>query len=164
MRIKTNWLWFSLLLSLVAFAGFGCGGGAGGGEGGGGGETTAPTSATGEVIKTITVKETSYSLDPVQIKLEKAGTYVFKANNEADIEHALKIEGNGIEKETGNISGGDDTTLKVNLKPGTYDLYCPIEGHKALGMDGEVRVAVEGGADTGGGSESDASGDSGGGY
>jgi uncharacterized cupredoxin-like copper-binding protein len=28
----------------------------------------------------------------------------------------------------------------VNLKPGTYEFYCPVDSHKAQGMKGTLTV------------------------
>jgi uncharacterized cupredoxin-like copper-binding protein len=30
--------------------------------------------------------------------------------------------------------------VTVDLKPGTYEFYCPVDGHKAGGMKGELTV------------------------
>ena len=36
----------------------------------------------------------------------------------------------------------ESATLKVELnKPGTYEFYCPIDGHKQQGMKGQIKVA-----------------------
>ena len=56
-------------------------------------------------------------------------------------EHALEIEGNGLEEQrTATLSPGDSATLTVDLKPGKYTIYCPIGGHRALGMKGTITV------------------------
>jgi uncharacterized cupredoxin-like copper-binding protein len=40
-----------------------------------------------------------------------------------------------------NIEPGKSATLKVDItKPGTYEFYCPIDGHKQQGMKGEIKV------------------------
>lgn len=165
-----------LLMAIVGVVG--CGGGGGGEEGGGGGETQAEgvpaaettakpsggitgKAAAGQVIKTIEIEEVEYELRPAEVTLEKPGTYAFVAENTGGEVHALEIEGQGIEKKTKNIQPGQRTELKVNLKPGTYELYCPVANHKELGMDGSIKVAVKGGTD---GNTGDSEGGSGGGY
>ena len=91
-------------------------------------------------IETIEVTETDFSLDPSEITLDQPGTYVFRAVNSGTADHALEIEGEGIEEETEVIPPGESTELEVNLDPGTYKLYCPVGNHEALGMTGTVTV------------------------
>lgn len=127
------------VLFLAALAGCGTGGGYGGGGQSGAAEKSA--NATGQVVKTIEVKETEYKLDPANIDLDKAGTYVFKAVNAGNTPHALEIEGNGVEEETDTIDPGKSAELKVSLKAGKYEIYCPVDGHRDEGMEGTVTVA-----------------------
>jgi uncharacterized cupredoxin-like copper-binding protein len=139
------------LVSGCAGAGGGGGGGAGGegaGGGGGGGEK-APSGAKESVVKTIQVKETEFALKPAEITLDKPGTYVFKAVNSGNTVHALEIEGQDIEEETEEIQPGQSAELKVKLAAGTYELYCPVGGHKEEGMEGEV-IVKEGSGGSGG--------------
>jgi hypothetical protein len=46
---------------------------------------------------------------------------------------------------TKDIQPGQSATLAVTLKKGAYDIFCPIPGHKALGMNVTINV---GGATT----------------
>ena len=43
---------------------------------------------------------------------------------------------------TKDIDPGQSATLAVTLKKGAYDIFCPIPGHKALGMN--VNISVRG--------------------
>jgi plastocyanin len=116
----------------------GCAGGEGGG---GGGEDEAPSGTENEaVVKTIEVKETEFELQPAEITLDKPGTYVFKAVNSGDTVHALEVEGEDIEEETEEIEPGQSAELKVKLEAGTYELYCPVDGHAEEGMEGKLTV------------------------
>jgi plastocyanin len=116
--------------------------------------TSAAPSTGGSVIKTVTVHEKEYKLTPNTISLSKPGTYVFKGVNDGTTTHALEVEGNGVEEESSNISPGSSGTVKVMLtKKGTYEIYCPIDGHKGLGMKGTVTVG--GGAASGGGTSTE---------
>ena len=115
--------------------------GCAGGKGGGGGEDESPSGTEKEaVVKTIEVKETEFRLKPAKITLEKPGTYVFKAVNSGDTVHALEVEGQGIEEKTKEIQPAQSAELKVKLDAGTYELYCPVDGHKEEGMEGKVIV------------------------
>ncbi len=73
------------------------------------------------------------------------GVVTFTVMNAGSIPHALEVEGEGIEQETEVIQPGARATLTLTLKPGTYEVYCPVGGdsHKKLGMD--TRLRVEGG-------------------
>ena len=31
--------------------------------------------------------------------------------------------------------------MTANLKPGKYEFYCPVDGHKAAGMKGTLTVS-----------------------
>jgi uncharacterized cupredoxin-like copper-binding protein len=92
----------------------------------------------------------------------KAGKYVFDAVNKGHTTHALMITGPGIKTAmTKDIQPGQSATLAVTLKKGAYDIYCPIPGHKALGMN--VNINVGGAATTSAGtSKTSTSGGSGG--
>jgi uncharacterized cupredoxin-like copper-binding protein len=105
--------------------------------------------AKGSVAKTIQVKETEFRLKPAEITLDKPGTYLFKAVNSGGTVHALEVEGEGIEEETEEIEPGQSAKLAVKLKAGTYEVYCPVDGHKEEGMEG--KVIVKGGSGGSGG-------------
>jgi plastocyanin len=128
----------------------GCGAGGGGSAGGGGAEDAqAPSGAKESVVKMIRVKETEFVLKPAEITLQKPGTYLFKAVNSGGTVHALEVEGQGIEEETEDIQPGQSAELKVKLEAGTYELYCPVDGHKEEGMEGKV-IVKEGSGGSGG--------------
>ena len=77
-----------------------------------------------------------------------AGTVTFTVANVGTIPHALEVEGQGIEQETAVIQPGASATLTLTLKPGTYEVYCPLgnDSHKKLGMETELKVAPATGA------------------
>ena len=98
-------------------------------------------SGGGPVLQTIQISETEYSLSPGTVTISKTGTYEFRVTNKGSIAHALEIEGNGVEEKTGDIQPGASATLQTALsKDGSYDLYCPIDGHRSQGMQGTVTV------------------------
>lgn len=68
-----------------------------------------------------------------------AGKTTIAFTNESQVPHAVEVEGNGIEEETETIQGGN-AQLTVDLKPGTYEFYCPVGNHKEEGMKGELIV------------------------
>ena len=70
-----------------------------------------------------------------------AGPTTFKVTNTGKVTHGFEIEGNGIEKEIKPmLKQGKSGSLRVDLKPGTYKVYCPVKGHKMLGMSLDLTV------------------------
>ncbi|MEP6641089.1 MAG: plastocyanin/azurin family copper-binding protein [Gaiellales bacterium] len=89
----------------------------------------------------------------------KAGTYTFVVTNQGPSSHDLTINGPGVSNQGTPIFGPGKKNLTVTLSNGTYDLYCSVPGHKALGMDTKITVG-SGGASAGGGTSSSAGGGS----
>jgi uncharacterized cupredoxin-like copper-binding protein len=123
----------AVLLVVLALAG--CGGND---DGGAEESTTTAPAATGA---TQTVSLVDYALEPKTIRIDKPGTYTFEATNNGQTEHALEIEGNGVEEETETLAPGAKGTITVELKMGEYEMYCPIDSHRDRGMDGSIDVA-----------------------
>jgi plastocyanin len=97
------------------------------GGGGGGGET-------------VDVSLTDFAIEPPDPTVQ-AGTVTFAVTNDGATLHNLEIEGNGVEEElSSDLSGGDSGELTVDLEPGTYEYYCPVGNHAAMGMEGELTV------------------------
>ena len=73
----------------------------------------------------------------------QAGTVTFKATNDGSVDHNLEVEGPEGEQELEqDLAPGQSGTLTVDLsKPGKYEFYCPVGGHRDLGMEGEITVA-----------------------
>ncbi len=71
-----------------------------------------------------------------------AGTVTFTIANDGTIPHAFEVEGQGIEQETAVIQPGSSATLTLTLKPGSYEVYCPVgeDSHKKLGMQARLTV------------------------
>jgi uncharacterized cupredoxin-like copper-binding protein len=124
-----------------------CGGGSYGGSsgGGGGGGSGSSHGKTGGVIKTVAIKESEFKLSPSSVTLSKPGTYAFKAENDGSVQHSLTIEGKGVKGDEVELeqalSPGQSGVLRVTFqKSGTYEMYCPVDGHEQEGMKGEVVV------------------------
>jgi len=96
---------------------------------------TVPDSAKGAVE----VKLTEYKIEmPTSVS---AGTTTFKVTNTGDETHGFEIEGNGIEVALKpRLKKGESGSLQVDLKPGTYKVYCPVLGHKRRGMSLDLTV------------------------
>jgi uncharacterized cupredoxin-like copper-binding protein len=69
------------------------------------------------------------------------GTVKFELKNKGTVTHSFKLIKSKTKRvRAKNLSPGESTTVKIKLKPGTYKFYCPVDGHRALGMKGKVRV------------------------
>jgi plastocyanin len=101
------------------------------------------------VAVTATLSEWKVELSARRID---AGTVTFTIANGGSIPHALEVEGEGIEQETAVIQPGSSATLTLTLKPGTYEVYCPVgeDSHKKLGMDTRLTVVASSGATSSG--------------
>jgi plastocyanin len=77
-----------------------------------------------------------------------AGQVTFTVTNGGSIPHALEVEGHGTEQETPLIQPGASATLTLTLKPGMYEVYCPVgeDSHKKLGMETHLKVVSAAGA------------------
>jgi uncharacterized cupredoxin-like copper-binding protein len=116
-----------------------------------GGENTNETitsTGTGEsggpaTAQTVAVQETEFKITlPSGEKTLKAGKYDFEAKNMGKLPHDLTINGPGVANvKTPVFDPGQTKTLAVTLKPGKYDFYCSVPGHKQAGMDLEVTVS-----------------------
>ena len=135
------------------------------GCGSGGGGSQATTASAGGGGRTISIGEKEYSLDPSSVHLNKDGTVTFRATNNGKIDHALEVEGQGVEQRTATIAPGKSVDLTVTLtKPGKYEFYCPVDGHRGLGMQGTLTVGGAAGGGGGGGATTQGGTTSGGGY
>jgi plastocyanin len=106
----------------------GGGGGAAAGGGGGGAQTL--------VVKADPTGQLSWS--PTK-ETAKAGSVTMTLDNPSPVSHDIEIEGNGVEKKADLVSQGS-TSVTATLKPGTYEYYCTVPGHKEAGMDGTLTV------------------------
>jgi uncharacterized cupredoxin-like copper-binding protein len=104
---------------------------------------------TNGVAGSVELTATDFKFDPSTVELAKAGEMTFTLVNDGQTTHALEIEGQGIEEESDEIDGGATTELTVDLKPGEYEFYCPVDGHREKGMEGTLVVGgAAGGAGT----------------
>ena len=99
----------------------------------------AAPSGGGETLK--------LSADPTKLAFNtktlsaKSGTVTLTMANPSGIPHAIAVEGNGVDKNGQTVQQGGTSTITVNLKPGKYTFYCPVDGHRAAGMEGTLTVS-----------------------
>jgi plastocyanin len=118
-------------LTVLALAVAGCGGddeSSGGSSSGGGGETLQLSAPENGDLKFDTDSLTA-----------KAGSLTIEFSNPSSVPHAVEVEGNGVEEESETVTGGD-ASLSVDVEPGEYTFYCPVDGHRQGGMEGTLTV------------------------
>jgi uncharacterized cupredoxin-like copper-binding protein len=70
----------------------------------------------------------------------KAGTITITMENPSDLPHAVSIEGNGVDEHGETVEKGGTSKVTAEVKPGEYEFYCPVPGHKEGGMTGTLTV------------------------
>ncbi|HEY6771083.1 MAG TPA: cupredoxin domain-containing protein, partial [Solirubrobacterales bacterium] len=103
-------------------------------------EASTGAAATGS-SKTVDLSAVDYKFNPSDVSLNQ-GDVTFRLTNDGQQPHSLEIEDvNGQDQELeSDVQPGDSNTLTVNLPPGKYEFYCPVPGHKELGMEGDITV------------------------
>ena len=137
---------FAALFAIGAAVGIpvaGCGGGSDDNstsDGATQASTTGGAAATG-AGGSVTLTATDFKFNPSDPTV-KSGDVSFTMKNDGQTAHSLEIEDvNGQDKELeGDVSPGQNGTLKVNLPPGKYEFYCPVGNHRDMGMEGEITV------------------------
>lgn len=100
------------------------------------------TAASAQDVKvTLSEWKMRLSKDTVQ-----AGSVTFQVTNAGAMSHALQVTGPGVDKGTRQIAVRELGTLTLTLKPGTYEVFCPLaEGsHKMAGMTRTLVVTAAG--------------------
>jgi plastocyanin len=101
----------------------------GGGGGGGGGQTLKLTADPGGALK----------FDKSSLTA-KAGKFTIVMDNPSSLPHAIEVEGQGMEVKGDTVTKGGVSKASGTLKAGTYEFYCPVDGHKQAGMKGTLTV------------------------
>ena len=103
--------------------------------------STAATTTTAAEPQKLPVSETEFKIALAKTSL-KPGKYELDLKNDGQIGHDLAVKGPGVNDEkTPVINGGKTAVLVVDLKSGTYELYCSVPGHKEAGMDLKLTVS-----------------------
>ncbi len=96
-------------------------------------DTKIASTASGAASGSVEVKLTEFKIEMTNSIV--AGSTTVKVTNIGKETHGFEIEGNGIEKAINpKLKQGESGSLLVDLKPGSYKVYCPVKGHKMLGM------------------------------
>ena len=100
------------------------------------------TSQTATIPVTLTEWKVELGRDTVL-----AGSVTFRLSNKGTVTHGFYVRGQGINKGSRELSAGESASLTLTLKPGTYEVFCPMSenSHKVAGM-ATTLVVTEGAA------------------
>lgn len=87
----------------------------------------------------VALSEWKVQLTPARVP---PGPVIFEVTNAGTIPHAFEVEGRGLEKSIPQLQPGATATLKLDLRAGSYEAYCPVgkDSHKMLGMLSHLMV------------------------
>jgi uncharacterized cupredoxin-like copper-binding protein len=123
--------------------------GSSGSSGTAGGSSSSPATSAAATTSTggasmsgrdVNVSETEFTISLPTMTFTP-GEHTFKITNKGTITHALEIDGPGVsDRKSDAVSPGASTSMTVTLQKGTYEVYCPVDGHKASGMQTMITV------------------------
>ena len=119
------------MLRIIACSGGTPPGARGGGasSGGGAAQTLKITADPGGALK---FDKSSLTAEP--------GKVTIVMDNPSDLPHAVNIEGMGVEAEGEVVEKGGVSKASAEVEAGTYEFYCPVDGHRQAGMEGTLTV------------------------
>ena len=131
---------FATLAAVLVLALAGCGGDDESSSSGSSGSSSSGSSSGGggQQLALAAPSDGSLKFDKTTLDA-KAGTVTIDFDNPSSVQHGVEIEGNGVEKVSDIVTKGK-TSVTADLKPGTYEYYCPVTGHKEAGMKGTLTV------------------------
>lgn len=96
-------------------------------------QATAPPNKIALLQKDVQVTLADYSIEMPATLLP--AQYTFNVTNRGTHEHSFEVEGEGIEKALDRpLRPGQSAKLVVDLRAGTYKVYCPVADHEERGM------------------------------
>jgi nitrite reductase (NO-forming) len=109
----------------------------------GGAVAGQPQAAAANLPTDVMVTATEFKFSPVSLELPAGKKVSITLHNMGSVEHDITVDGLNAKLHAG---AGKTTSGEFTLdKPGTYDFYCSIPGHKDAGMHGTLSVIGAGG-------------------
>jgi Cupredoxin-like domain len=84
---------------------------------------------------TVEVVLGDYTISPNALTID-TGDVDLHVTNTGATTHNLTLAGKG----TRNLAPGAEQTLTVNIAAGTYNMWCDVPGHAAMGQTGTLQV------------------------
>ena len=102
---------------------------------------TAGTDTGSVVMAELDVQVTLVDYDIRMPATLAPGTVTFNVTNTGSHEHSFEVEGAGIERALDTpLQPGQTGQLRVDLRRGTYNVYCPVADHEQRGMSRQLIV------------------------
>jgi hypothetical protein len=101
-----------------------------------------PATDAGAVVNQVHVALRDHQVEmPEQLPM---GLTDFMVTNHGATMHSFVLEGQGIEARLqGQIDPGASMLMRVDLVPGSYRAYCPVDDHEERGMEARLTVIEE---------------------
>ncbi len=123
---------------------------------------TSPSAPSQSSPATVTLSARDLAFVPNQLSLKAGVPMTLVLKNEGSIEHDVVVEGLNSAPATASshghsepshsmgvlppgtvhvsAHGGEHATVELTPKPGTFEFYCSVPGHRAAGMRGVIEV------------------------
>jgi uncharacterized cupredoxin-like copper-binding protein len=69
-----------------------------------------------------------------------SGQLEIQSQNDSSTPHDIAIEGGGVNEAGEVVQGGGVSKVSADLKPGKYQFFCTVPGHREAGMEGTLTV------------------------
>ena len=102
----------------------------------------APLAAPAAVSRKATIRESEFKLKPKKVTL-RHGRVTITLRNTGRFPHALAVEKGGKggkDLKSRTVQPGKTVKFTTTLKKGKFEIYCPIDHHKQMGMTGSLTV------------------------
>lgn len=102
-------------------------------------QSTNPANKPAEASPTVEVQLTEYGINmPATLQHGRMSLHIINSGKE---NHSFAITGNGVAMQLSQqLTRGDTASLVVDLNPGSYTVYCPVDGHRGKGMERTISV------------------------
>jgi manganese oxidase len=103
----------------------------------------SPAAAVRTGASTVSLSLKEFALDPATLQVSAGSPVTVQVTNAGSAQHALSIDAGGKTYTTSMIDPGSTATLRLPaLQAGTYQMWCPVPGHKEAGMQGSLVVGA----------------------
>lgn len=94
----------------------------------------------------VEIVATEFHLNPSRIIAEPGETLTLALRNEGTVDHSLAVDlgGGGVRRLDANVHPHETAKMSITVPMdlGNFAYYCPIDGHRAFGMEGTLTVAA----------------------
>lgn len=106
--------------------------------------STGPEQQQGDAQTEVTVEMVDIEFNPNEFTIPADTEVTIMLPNNGATTHDFNIDGKNNPSDpnvhSGNVQGGQSTTVTVNLPAGDWYYYCSLPGHEAAGMFGTAHV------------------------